>query len=355
MSIRVSYILLFSAACLGVAIFGSESRAGDDEGFKPYFHSHVYSPPHISAEWQQFYDSFRPFWDVPDPHNMDDWKAWDAAKQKMFVQRDTVLLDKYGVTLRELTIDDVRVVEITPRELRFANKSLMYMHGGAWASYSPESTWIDTVPLADKLGIRIYAVDYVKAPMASLYDIIDQNVAVFEHLVTQLEYKAKDIGVYGCSAGGHLSLAVPNALRNRGIGVPGAAVARSPMIDFTMTNDTWITLEGQDPLVAREAYVRKLMPILGIEDFRDPIVSPHLDDKLSDGMPPTLLQTGGKEILLSDSLVMFQALEAAGQVAKLDLYDGMPHCFAMILPETREARVADTKQVEWFRKHLNLR
>ena len=87
------------------------------------------------------------------------------------------------------------------------------------------------------------------------------------------------------------------------------------MVDFTMTGDTWITLEGQDPMVAREAYVRKILPVPGISDYRDPVISPHLDENLADGMPPTLLQTGGKEVLLSHSLIMFQALEAAGQVA----------------------------------------
>ena len=71
-------------------------------------------------------------------------------------------------------------------------------------------------------------------------------------------------------------------------------------------------------------------------------------------MPPTLIQTGGKEVLLSDSFVMFQALEAAGQLAKLDIYDGMPHCFPFILPDSPEGKAAYAKQVAWFREHLDL-
>ncbi len=121
-----------------------------------------------------------------------------------------------------------------------------------------------------------------------------------------------------------------------------------------MTADTWITLEGQDPMVSREAYVRRILPILGITDYRDPVISPHLDENLADGMPATLLQTGGKEILLSDSLLMFQAMEAAGQVAKLDLYDGLPHCFPFFLPEAEESKIALAKQAAWFSEHLGL-
>lgn len=328
----------------------------DDDASAPksVYHAHVYSPPHISDGWRTLFESYQPFWDVPEPHDLEGWRAWDESKQAPFIRRDTPLIENLGVTLQELRIQGVRVVAITPRNLRFEDRALMYMHGGAWASFGPESTLIDTVPMADRLGVRVFAVDYTKAPAASLYDIIDENVEVFRHLIRERNLEPNRIGFYGCSAGGHLSLAVANAARNRGIGVPGAAVASSPMIDFTMTNDTWVTLEGQDPVIAREAYVRKIVKILGIEDFQDPVVAPQFDENLSDGMPPTLIQTGGKEILLSDSLVMYQTLEAAGQIAKLDVYDGMPHCFPFILPNSPEGKTAYAKQANWFRHHLNL-
>lgn len=343
------------ACCSIISIIACVSYADDDTSArKATYHANVYAPPHVSAPWRHLFETYQPYWDVPDPHDLDEWREWDRTKQINFIKRDTPLVEKHDVTLREVTVDGVRVVVITPRDVRSNDKALMYMHGGGWASFSPESTLIDTVPMADQLGVRIYSIDYTKAPFASLYDIIDEIVTVFEHLVNEQKLKPKHIGLYGCSAGGHLSLAVSNALRNRGVGLPGAVVAGSPMVDFTMTNDTWVTLEGQDPIIAREAYVRKLVAILGIKNFRDPIISPQFDNGLAEGMPPTLIQTGGKEVLLSDSLVMFQALEAAGQNTKLDIYDGMPHCFPFIYPDSPEGTAAYAKQAAWFREHLNL-
>ena len=309
--------LLVLAMSLGLAVAGPALADADSAPpQKPVFHAYKYAPPHLSSVWRELYDTYQPFWDLPNPHDLDGWRAWDRSKQVLFIERDGPLVDRLGAGLREMSMNGVRVVEITPRTVKAKDKALMYMHGGAWSSFTPESTLVDTVPMADRLGLRVYAVDYVKAPFATLYEIIDENVAAFEYLVTELDYAPENVGVYGCSAGGHLSLAVPNALRNRGIGVPGAAVSQSPMVDFTMTADTWVTLEGQDPMVSREAYVRRILPILGITDYRDPVISPHLDENLADGMPATLLQTGGKEILLSDSLLMFQAMEAAGLPAR---------------------------------------
>ena len=341
---------LLTVILLSTQLFVNAEQASD----KPVFHASSYAPPHLSPEWAEFYATYQPFWDIPESTDKESYRKLDEGKQAWMVARYPTILSDYGVTTREHRMNGVRVVEIVPKRLRNPQHALMYIHGGGWFAFSPESTFIDTVPLADTLGIRVFAVDYQKVPAVSIYNIIDENVAVFQHLVKQERLQPASIGVFGCSAGGHLSLAVPNALRNRGMGLPGAAVAASPMVDFTLTNDTWVTLEGWDPLISREAYVRRLLPALGIKNPRDPVISPQYDD-LSQGMPPTLIQTGGKEVLLSDSLVIFQALESAGQIAKLDVYDGLPHCFPMIFPDSKEAKAAFNKQANWFKSHLNLK
>lgn len=346
-------ILVF---CLTLPLLGlAQDQAQEDESeYRPAYYSQKYLPPHVSEPWHNLFEAFEPFWELPEPGDVNAWKALDQEKQAGFIARDKHLPETLGANLHIREMNGVRVVEIVPREVRHKRHALMYLHGGGWYSFSPESTLIDTVPMADTLGLRVFSVDYQKAPDVSIYNIIDQGVTVFRHLVQDLDYPAGNIGIYGCSAGGHLALAVPNALRNRRFDLPGAAVALSPMVDFTLTNDTWITLEGHDPVISREAYVRKILPILGIRNYRDPVLSPQYDTNLKQGMPPTLIQTGGKEVLLSDSFVAYQALESAGQTAKLDVYDGMPHCFPFIIPDAPESKAALAKQIQWFRRHLAL-
>jgi acetyl esterase/lipase len=47
--------------------------------------------------------------------------------------------------------------------------------------------------------------------------------------------------------------------------------------------------------------------------------------------PPTLIQFGTKEVLLSDSVRLHLALDQAGIPVKLDVYEMMPHVFQFSL------------------------
>ena len=60
------------------------------------------------------------------------------------------------------------------------------------------------------------------------------------------------------------------------------------------------------------------------------------------GYPPTLIQTGMDEILLSDSTRLAERYEAAGVDVRLDLRDGLWHVYPMLagyMPEATEALV----------------
>ncbi len=72
----------------------------------------------------------------------------------------------------------------------------------------------------------------------------------------------------------------------------------------------------------------------------DPGVSPLFADPT--GYPPTLIQTGMDEILLSDSTRLAERYEAAGVDVRLDLRDGLWHVYPMLagyMPEATEALV----------------
>jgi acetyl esterase/lipase len=72
-------------------------------------------------------------------------------------------------------------------------------------------------------------------------------------------------------------------------------------------------------------------------DRKDPVLSPIFADLR--GMPPTLLVTSSRDILLSGTTIFHRALLSAGDDAQLVVFEALPHAFwyNFQLPETKEA------------------
>ncbi len=122
--------LLFLAMSLGLAVAGPALADADSvPPQKPVFHAYKYAPPHLSPVWQELYDTYQPFWELPDPHDLDGWRAWDRSKQVLFIERDGPLVDQLGAELREMSMNGVRVVEITPRRLHDDGRYLDHAGG----------------------------------------------------------------------------------------------------------------------------------------------------------------------------------------------------------------------------------
>ena len=83
----------------------------------------------------------------------------------------------------------------------------------------------------------------------------------------------------------------------------------------------------------------------GTLDRKDPRLSPIYAD-LS-GLPPMLIQAGGNELLLTDSLDLTEKAAADGVQVTLSVYEGMPHDFALLFPEMQDS-VQSLKEIADF-------
>jgi monoterpene epsilon-lactone hydrolase len=66
-------------------------------------------------------------------------------------------------------------------------------------------------------------------------------------------------------------------------------------------------------------------PYPGATDRHDPVLSPLFADLA--GMPPTLLVTSTRDLLLSDTALFHRALLRAGSNAELVVFEALPHAF----------------------------
>lgn len=346
-AIHLRGLLLFLGSAVAIMQIATASLA---QGAEPLW---AHSPDTISPEWSAVLSELGAGRDakVPAPDDLHAWKALQNADSAAKVKHAAPFVKASNVTLRDVTLGGVPVVEVTPDELARDDKIAVYLHGGAYTFNSARGAIISAILLADETRLRVMAVDYTLAPHARWQEITDQVVSVFAALAEQ-DFAASDIVLYGDSAGGGLSAGSVLKMRDQGMEMPAALILWSPWSDISETGDSYVTLRDAEPFYTyRDVLGPSALAYADTKDHRNPYVSPVYGD-YTKGFPPTLIQGGTKELFLSNVVRLYQALDQAGQTVKLDLYEGMPHVFMAILPESAESRAAVGKAGDWVSRHL---
>ena len=142
-----------------------------------------------------------------------------------------------------------------------------------------------------------------------------------------LGYGARDVIITGDSAGGNLALALVLKLKEEDRLLPRGLVLMSPWTDLTSSGKSFETKAEMDPVLDKEYIDRMIQAYAGELDVKNPFISPLFGDFA--GFPPTYIQVGENEILLSDSLRLHQVLVDANVSVKMDHFPGMWHVFQM--------------------------
>jgi acetyl esterase/lipase len=112
------------------------------------------------------------------------------------------------------------------------------------------------------------------------------------------------------------------------------------MSDVTKTGDSFYTNEKVDNvLVSRDGFCDAATVIYAKgHDLKDPLLSPVYGDM--HGFPPTILTTGTRDLLLSNTVRVHRNLRRVGVEAELEVFEGQSHAqyqFDDRLPESKEA------------------
>ena len=313
----------------------------------------IFVPGTISPEAQQVLRGLieaRPYARVaPAAADLDGWREAHSASEAAAEERNEQAVELNRVTVIEAELGGVPVVDIRPEDWTDSGKVLVYTHGGAYTMFSAHSTLLSSAPMSRATGLRVISVDYTTAPFATWAEIQEQAISVVRALLAE-GYSMEDIALYGDSAGGGLAVSTILNLRDQGMGVPAAVVLWSPWVDLSDDGDTAHTLRNADPTLSYEnlLYESALAYADGL-DLTDPRVSPLYAD-FNGGFSPALIQAGTKEIFLSTAVRLFQKLEAEGQDATLDIYEGIWHIFQQFtLPESE---VSVGKSAAFINEHL---
>jgi acetyl esterase/lipase len=215
-------------------------------------------------------------------------------------------------------------------------RHLLYLHGGAYVVGSPKSHIAMVANLARRASATATVVEYRLAPEHTYPAAIEDCVAAYRALVTDVD--PSQVIIAGDSAGGGATLATLCALRDAGDPLPGAAYLMSPWTDLTGSGDSIVTRAHADPMLDASRIPIAGRMYAGEVPLDHPGVSPLFADLR--GLPPMLVQTGVDEILLSDTTRLAERARAAGVDVTVDLAEGMWHVyqsFARLMPEADEA------------------
>lgn len=286
---------------------------------------------HLSEEAQQFLVEYRV---VGAELDLGDLEAVGAARRGSlagWVAHNEGLAGPW--ISRPSTVAGVPVVAFAVDEPALsADRVIVHLHGGAFVLGSPVASAALAVGIAQRTGLPVVSVDYRLAPEHPCPAGLDDIVRV----CLELSASRTVVAVFGESAGANLSLAAAVALRDRGAPLPGRLGLLSPWVDLTCSGDTYSSLAPADPVLG-PLDPGAFAAAYAVTGTADPKASPLFADLA--GLPPSLIQTGSREILLSDSCRLESALRGVGVQAGLHVWDGLWHGWQLQyrVPEGRQA------------------
>ena len=229
------------------------------------------------------------------------------------------------------------------------SRVLLFFHGGGYCSGSIVSHRRMVTEAGRKAGCRTLAVDYRLAPEHPFPAALEDALKAWRFLREQ-GIAAGDIAVSGDSAGGGLTVALLENLRDAAMELPGCAWLVSPWTDLTLSGSTLASKEAVDPII-HEGYLRELVEAYLPEgmDPRDPRVSP-LFANLS-GLPPLLIQVGSEEALLADATRFASAAGAAQVAVTLEVWPHMIHAWPLWNARLEAGREALAHAGAFIRQH----
>lgn len=258
------------------------------------------------------------------------------------------LLQRHPVTVERKIVAGVPATLVMPlrKSAHAADHLLINVHSGAFIR--GQGSIAEAIPIADRTGLPVLAVDYRLAPEHPYPAAIDDTIAVYRELL--LTYSASRLALYGSSAGAVLTAQTSVRARQLGLPLPAALGFFSGTADLSRPGDTesLFSMGGLAPVVLPIAV--QAQAYLGNHSLTDPVMSPLLADLT--GFPPTLLIAGTRDFFLSATANFHRALLRADVMAQLVVFDAMPHEHWMQpeLPETDEAL---DLQARFLAKHVS--
>jgi acetyl esterase/lipase len=216
-----------------------------------------------------------------------------------------------------------------------SEKQILYLHGGGYVYEINELHWNFLAKISKALNCTITIPIYPLLPKHEGKEIFDMLVPIYENLISETE--SKNIVIMGDSAGGGISLALAELLKEKQLPQPGNIILISPELDVSFTNDEISKVEKTDPILAKTSLTQIGKWYFSEKGPKYYLASPMYGD--IEGLGKISLFTGTSDILYPDSKRFKEMAEKKGIDINYYEYPSMIHVWPLLIfPESKKAR-----------------
>ena len=146
-----------------------------------------------------------------------------------------------------------------------------------------------------------------------------------------------------------LRVAIPLALRERGLPLPGRVIAFSPWLDMECNGESLVINADTDALITVPLLEGMIAGVLagGEIDPTTALANPLYADFA--GFPRLYINAGGAEALLDNATRLAERAKAADVDVTLSIADGMQHVFPFLAGNAPEADDEIAEIAAWYR------
>ena len=230
------------------------------------------------------------------------------------------------------------------------DRRLLYLHGGGYVSGNPARYRAFAEVLSRQSGLAVLVPDYRLGPENPFPAAVDDAIAAYRWMCNHApdgRRAAAKTFIAGDSAGGGLTLATLLALRDLHHPMATAAATLSAYTDLAHTGESVRTNDGIDPICPATWLPFYADNYLCGADPHRPLASPLYADLA--GLPPLLMQVGGTEVILDDSVRFAKKARTAGVDVTLSVWPEMLHVFPVHIGDFPEAAAGAEEIAAYFR------
>jgi epsilon-lactone hydrolase len=236
------------------------------------------------------------------------------------------------------------VYHIEPARSGSARHHIIFLHGGAYVHEIVGSHWKFIRFLVEETNTHWVVPIYPLAPRGTAKEVVPATGRMLRELIEAVG--AQNLTVVGNSAGGGLSLAAAQWLREAGHAQPNALILICPGVNGTL-NQCRQADAARDVMQDVPGMIEAFRMYAGHLDVTHPFVSP-LNGSF-DGLAPMLIFTGTHDLYHPDIVTLANKAALAGVPVEMQVRNGLQHNYPLLpTPEGREAREIIARAIAGF-------